>query len=110
HEDWAAKSPNYGGLLFDELFGKTTRQGKYVHLSDGGHFENLGIYELVKRRCRYIVACDLAEDRNDASENLANAIRLCRRDFGVRIEVDTTSLRQETDQLSSSHVSIGTIH
>ena len=29
-----------------------------MNLSDGGHFENLGLYELVRRRCRYIIACD----------------------------------------------------
>ena len=41
-----------------DLKGKGTREidagGKFVHLSDGGHFENLGLYELVRRRCRFI--------------------------------------------------------
>ena len=30
----------------------TTDERKWVYLSDGGHFENLGVYELVRRRCR----------------------------------------------------------
>ena len=48
--------------LFDELFGRTTSKGKYVYLSDGGHFENLGVYELIRRRCRHIVLCDAGAD------------------------------------------------
>ena len=30
----------------------------YVNLSDGGHFENLGLYELVRRKCDLIVIGD----------------------------------------------------
>ena len=46
------------------MFGLTDERGRYIYLSDGGHFENLGIFELVRRRCRFIVACDAEEDRN----------------------------------------------
>ena len=52
---WAAESPKFGGLILKELTGQTDSVGHWVHLSDGGHFENLGVYELVRRRCRYIV-------------------------------------------------------
>jgi hypothetical protein len=36
--------------LIDEAFGLTTDHSAYVYLSDGGHFENLGLYEAVRRR------------------------------------------------------------
>ncbi|MGA8321535.1 MAG: hypothetical protein WB774_12110 [Xanthobacteraceae bacterium] len=49
---WAAKP------LFYEAFGQTTDESRYVYLSDGGHFENLGLYEMVRRRCRFIVVID----------------------------------------------------
>jgi hypothetical protein len=38
--------------LMHELTGATTEDAKEVYLSDGGHFDNLGVYELVRRRCR----------------------------------------------------------
>ncbi|WP_240761611.1 patatin-like phospholipase family protein [Nitrosococcus wardiae] len=46
-----------------EMFGlKMDENQMHIYLSDGGHFENLGLYELIRRRCRYIVLCDAAED------------------------------------------------
>jgi hypothetical protein len=78
--------------LLCELFASTTDRSKYVYLSDGGHFENLGIYELVRRRCKYIIACDAGEDHEMKFGDLGNAIRKCRSDFGVKIEIDTSKL------------------
>ncbi len=90
---WTDPGPRIGlGQLLRELFGLTNDNAKYVYLSDGGHFENLGIYELVKRRCRFIVACDAGADPNYAFDDLGNAIRKCREDIGVEIEVDTAPL------------------
>ena len=107
--EWIARNPKNGFLLLDELLGRTSANGPYVHLSDGGHFENMGAYELIRRRCRYVVAIDAAEDPSDASENLANLIRLVRIDFGIRIEIDTAALKKDADGHSRSHVAIGVI-
>ena len=50
---WTRSGPFFAlAHLFLELFGKTRGRNRYVYLSDGEHFENLGIYELVRRRCR----------------------------------------------------------
>jgi hypothetical protein len=109
--DWQAKSPSFGGLIWHELFGRTDENGSFVHLSDGGHFENLGVYELIRRRCRYIVACDAGQDRDSAYEDLATLSRLCRTDFGVRIEIDTSPIRWQGDQrFGRWHCAIGQIH
>lgn len=90
----AQKRPLVGGwYLLSELFGITNGKTRYVYLSDGGHFENLGIYELVRRRCRYIVASDASQDGACSFEDLGNAIRKCYTDFGVRIEIDVESMR-----------------
>jgi|SRR5215475_576407 len=48
--------------LITEAFGLTTDHSAYVYLSDGGHFENLGLYEAVRRRCRFIIAVDAGCD------------------------------------------------
>jgi len=109
--NWCGDGPHFNVLLYSELFGWTDDLHDYVHLSDGGHFENLGIYELVRRRCRYIVALEAPTDRGASTDNLANMIRLCRIDFGVRIELDTTPLEETgPGKLSRWHCAVGTIH
>ena len=70
---------------------------KHVHLSDGGHFENLALYELVRRKCRYIVACDATADPQWSFADLVNVIGKARVDFGASIEIDTRLLRPEGD-------------
>jgi hypothetical protein len=69
-----------------ELFGLTNDAAPYVYLSDGGHFENLGIYEMARRRCRFILAFDAGADLNCALEDLGNAMRKIRIDLSTRIE------------------------
>ena len=96
--------------LLSELFGLTNRHSRYVYLSDGGHFENLGVYELVRRHCRYIVAVDAGEDGEYAFEDLGGLIRKCRIDFGVPIEIDVTAIqRQARSGRSRRHYVTGQI-
>jgi hypothetical protein len=74
--------------LLYELLGMTNDQRSYVYLSDGGHFENLGIYELLRRRCRYIIACDAGADPKYQCEDISRAISRARTDLGVDIDLD----------------------
>jgi hypothetical protein len=86
------------------------RRFRYLHLSDGGHFENLALYELIRRHCRYIVVSDCGADEDIKFDDLANAIRRVREDFGVQIELDVEPLRQGPDGNSIQHAVVGTIH
>jgi hypothetical protein len=95
--------------LFREMFGLTNSASRYVYLSDGGHFENLGIYELVRRRCRYVIACDGGADPSYAFEDLANAIRKCRIDLGVEIEIDTKEIARIANGFNAAPCAIGRI-
>ena len=45
--------------LMRELLGLTTDHNPYVYLSDGGHYENLGLWEMVARRCRFTDIADV---------------------------------------------------
>jgi len=72
--------------LFADLFSRTNRNHPYVSLSDGGHFENLGVYEMVLRRCRFILSSDAGQDPEHGFEDLGNLIRKVRIDFGIPIE------------------------
>jgi len=94
---WERNGPRYAvGPLFSEALGNTTDSYKYVNLSDGGHFENLGLYEMVLRRCRYIIVIDAGQDSNYVFEDLGNAIRKIRIDFGIPIDLKVVSPKKET--------------
>ena len=71
--------------LVEETFGLNTDANPWVFLSDGGHFENLGLYEMVRRRCRLIVAVDASCDPDFTFEDLGNAVRKIYTDFGIPI-------------------------
>ena len=86
------------------------RGASKLHLSDGGHFENLGLYELVRRHCRYVIVSDASADPDLRFGDLGNAVRRVREDFGVEIEIDVGPLRKGADGFSSQHAVVGTIH
>jgi len=96
--------------LLSELFGFTGTNRTYVNLSDGGHFDNMGLYELVRRRCRYIVICDAEEDEANVFDGIASAIRKCRIDFGVAIDLPLEKMkRRKPDGPNRQHAVMGTI-
>jgi hypothetical protein len=107
---WDKYAPGAYYLITKELFGKADDKSRYVYLTDGGHFDNLGIYEMVRRRIRYIIACDADADPDYQFDDLANAVEKCRRDFGVEIEIDPSPIRRnDATHLSQRHFAVGTI-
>lgn len=109
---WMNPSPRFGlRYLAQELFGFAGAESSFVYLSDGGHFENLGLYELVRRRCRLILACDATQDGAYAFSDLGGAIRKCYTDLGIPIAMDVNPIRPHQDPARSLwHCAIGTIH
>lgn len=95
--------------LLRELFGVADEKNSFVNVSDGGHFENLGIYELVRRRCKVIVVSDAECDEFLQFGSLGNVVRLCKTDFGAKIDIDVNSIRQQKDGPSLTHCSIGKV-
>jgi hypothetical protein len=95
--------------LLAELLGLTTDERALVYLSDGGHFENLGVYELVRRQVPFIIASDAGQDAAVSFEDLGNAIEKCRADFGIDIEIDVSAIRPVNGR-STAHCAIGSIH
>ena len=93
-ENWEVIGPKCGFLsLLSELLASSRDDLPQVYLSDGGHFENLGFDELAPCRCRYIIVCDADADPKFEFEDIGNAIRKIRIDFGIDIEIDTRSPR-----------------
>jgi hypothetical protein len=69
-----------------------TEDSWFLELSDGGHFENLGLYELVRRRVRLIILCDGGQDPDFAFEDLQIAQRRIAADFGATLDFDADTL------------------
>ncbi len=63
-----------------------SEQRVYLELTNGGHFDNLGVYELVRRRVELIIAVDACAANKFGS--LGNAIEKARVDFGTNIRFD----------------------
>lgn len=95
--------------IIAEALGWTDDRNNYVYLSDGGHFENLGLYEMVLRRCRLIVVSDAAGDPDFQYNDLGNAVQKVRTDLGIPIEFGPMKIFPRRDKKAGAYCAIGTI-
>src|SRR5262249_20765167 len=100
-------------LVF-EAFGLTDEVGPHVYLSVGGHFENIGLYEIVLRRCHCIVVSDAGCGPYYGFEDHGNAVRKIRIDLGLPIRIEGMSVgsRERAQGLAEGvgrYCAIGTI-
>lgn len=95
----------------DEMFGFTNDRNAWVYLSDGGHFENLALYEMVLRRCKVIVVSDASCDADATLADLGTAIRRIRVDFGIPIDFPKFEIlgRPESESKPGIYWSVGRI-
>ncbi|MBR0697989.1 patatin-like phospholipase family protein [Bradyrhizobium lablabi] len=109
-----------------ELFGLLSEESDTVYITDGGHIENLGLYELLRRRCKMIVVIDGDADPEMSFGDLVTLERYARIDFGIRIDLPWTALRdasrRASEEIAASgglspsqaahgpHCALGTIH
>jgi len=92
-----------GGLLYGyvrRMLNLLDETSLRVYLSDGGHIENLGVYELLKRGCQLIVAIDAECDPDLAFGSLVKMERYARIDLGIRIDLPW-------EQITDGHKSYG---
>jgi hypothetical protein len=96
--------------LVYEALKRNRAERALVNVSDGGHIENLGMYELLRRRCRFIIACDAEADAKVTFGALATLIRYARIDLGIEIDIDVTEIRRNQEGLSRRHCALGRIY
>ena len=72
--------------MLKELAGISDDTGDFVYLSDGGHFDNLGLYEMLSRECGRIFVVDAGRDQNYGYADLGRLLERARIDMGVTIE------------------------
>lgn len=84
---WVRSEPPFSVVpLLRDLVADTDDRGPWINLSDGGHFDNLGLYEMLQRRCRLMVCVDATSDGQGDLHHLARVVRMAGVDLGVSIE------------------------
>lgn len=103
--------------MIAEMFSLLDEHARRVYLTDGGHVENLGLYELLRRRVRTIVVVDAEADPRMEFGSLVRLQRFARIDLGVRIDLPWQAIRAATLAVArgepapadAAHVAVGTI-
>ncbi|MCP4897133.1 MAG: hypothetical protein GY906_09190 [bacterium] len=98
-------------FLFREMIAATNAEDRLVNLSDGGHTgDNIGLYPLLQRRCRVIIAGDAECDPDYTFGSLTAAARQIFTDENVDVEMRLATIRPtEKEGLPSAHFAIGKI-
>ena len=98
------------GLIWDKfpLIGNVVDPA-YHHVSDGGHLENLGIYELLRRRCKFIVAVDGEADPDMHCASMMKLVRYARIDFGIEVHFAPKEFTNQENGFAKSHFALGVI-
>jgi hypothetical protein len=112
-DNWrSARTRLWPFYMLRESLSQTNDLSTYCYLTDGGHFENTGLYSLIERGCRFIILSDSAADPAPCFADLGNAIRRCRIDFKTEIELDITPfIKQSNDQrFAAAHYAVGHIN
>jgi hypothetical protein len=97
-------APGFACLLREMTGVAMSEKQAWINLSDGGHIENMGVYELLRRRCKYIISVDGEADPQSTFQGHLTLVRHAMIDFGIRIEPDLNSLRPDiTTRFSQTH-------
>ena len=83
--------------LFKEMFGLMSEHDSYLNLSDGGHIENLAVYELLRRRVKFIVCVDGGQESGMECADLVRLQRYAEIDLGIRMSFDPRGLALTPD-------------
>ncbi len=99
--------PHY---LLMELLGWNSYRRRFIYVTDGGHFENLGLVELLRRGCTYIYCFDASGGDVNSYATLGEAVALARSELGVDIDIhpETMSRPNGEKYCANDHVA-GTI-
>jgi hypothetical protein len=103
--------PGLTCLLRETLGAGMTEHARWLNLSDGGHIENLALYELLRRRCKFIVCVDGEADPTFTFHGLMTLVRHAQIDFGIRIDPRLDEVRPDpATGRSRSHFHLCRIH
>lgn len=93
--------------LFRELVGRNRVDSRFLYITDGGHYENLGLVELLRRGCGKIYCFDASGGKPAAA--LGDAIALARSELGVEVEIDPSMIKLDDAGFAEDSVAVGAI-
>ena len=100
----ALGAPAFGCLMREMTGALMSEKRAWLNLSDGGHIENMGVYELLRRRCKYIVSVDGEADPDSTFGGHLTLVRHAQIDLGIQMQPRLDELRpEERSRLSRSH-------
>jgi uncharacterized membrane protein YkvI len=109
--DTRSGTPGFMCLMKEMAGFGMAERSRWLNLSDGGHIENMGVYELLRRRCKFIVCVDGEADRESTFHGQLTLVRHAQIDFGVQIEPRLEEIRQDAkSRLSRSHFHLFRVH
>ena len=91
---WRVMQPTLG-MLWAEAVGHTSYRATWINVTDGGHYDNLGLVEALHRGAENIVVLDASGDRPDTWYTLGGATALARTDAGVQISLNPTTMTRK---------------
>lgn len=103
--------PGFRCLLREMTGMGMAENSPWLNLSDGGHIENMGIYELLRRRCKFVVCVDGEADPRSTFEGQLTLVRHAQIDFGIQLEPRLDDIRLDPEsKFSRAHSHLFRIH
>jgi hypothetical protein len=103
-------APGFLCLLREMTGVAMSEKNRWINLSDGGHIENMAVYELLRRRCKFIISIDGEADPESTFQGHLTLVRHAQIDFGIRIDPELTNLRLDlTSRFSQSHAMLARV-
>ena len=91
---WHAAQPNLR-LLLAEAFGSNKVRSSWLYITDGGHYDNLGLVEALRRGATEVLVFDASGDRVSTWTTLGEAIALARSELGVEISISPETMMSD---------------
>ncbi|MCS7479456.1 hypothetical protein ACFFQW_39895 [Umezawaea endophytica] len=92
-----------------EALGGAKSTHRYIYLTDGGHWENLGLVELLRRRCTHVLCFDATCDQTGDGLDIGRAIALARSELSADVDLDPRPVMPDSDGLSQSMAVAGSV-
>jgi hypothetical protein len=114
---WSERRKEYGKLgpgfeaLVGEFFGIHNEDERRIFVTDGGHYDNLGLLALLRARCETIWCVDAYHRPKHLGRQLERVVKLAETDLSIKIAIDTKrfDLVAGSNAIAAHAVAVGTI-
>lgn len=107
---WAPGLPDWWNdrprviYLIKEILGRYSKDDPYLYVTDGGHWDNMGLVELLRRGCTKIYCFDAAGDHTDTFFTFGEALAIARSELGVEFDIKPALLKPDEGQRARNRV------